>query len=313
MARVAAISIDLDEVHHYRAIHGLPALPRGSRAARAVFGLALPRALDWAERHGARLTLFAVSDDLAHAENADALRAALARGHDVESHSKSHPYDLVRRSASELQREVGGSFDALERALGVRPRGFRAPGYTLSDALLDAVEQAGARYDASLLPSPAYYALKLAALGAIGAAGRRSTSIVGPLRPMFGPIEPYRPGTPYWTRGERALLEIPMRVTPGARLPLIGSSLGLAGARGARLMVRACRARPTFSLELHGMDFLEREDGLEDLAPHLPELARPLARRLAALDAALAELRTCGFELGTLREIAQGARVGASP
>lgn len=304
--RLAAISIDLDEVHHYRAIYGLPALPRESRAARAVFEVALPRALGWAERHGARLSLFAVSDDLRHAANVDVLSDALARGHEVESHSASHPYDLVRRSRAELTREVGASFDAIERALGSRPRGFRAPGYTLSDELLDAVESAGALFDASLLPSPPYYLAKLAALGALESVGRRSASIVGPMRPLFGPTEPYRPGRPYWERGERELVEIPMRVTPWTRLPVIGTSLGVAGPRVARALVRACRDQQTFSLELHGMDFLERTDGLEELAPHVPELGTPLVARLGALDAGISELAACGFELTTLREIARG-------
>jgi hypothetical protein len=47
--RLAAISIDLDEIHHYYAIHGLDG--RG-RAADAVYDRAVARAGAWAGSHG---------------------------------------------------------------------------------------------------------------------------------------------------------------------------------------------------------------------------------------------------------------------
>ncbi|NUP12224.1 MAG: polysaccharide deacetylase family protein [Polyangiaceae bacterium] len=304
MEKLAAVSIDLDEVHHYRAIHGLPFPEQGGRAARAVFEWAVPRALAFAKRRDLVLTFFVVGDDLRIDANADVLKGAISEGHVVESHSMSHPYDLVRLGRDAIRREIEGSFETIERRLGKRPQGFRAPGYTLSDDVLDVLEEAGALFDASLLPSPAYYVAKLAALGAIFTTGRRSSSIVGPARAQLGPTEPYRPGRPHWIRGTRRLIEIPMRVTPGARLPVIGTSLGAVGPRVARALVRGCRAESTFSLELHGMDFLDRTDGLDDLVGHVTELARPFEARREALDAALEEIGAAGFELTTLREIA---------
>lgn len=290
-----AVSVDLDELRHYRAIHGLSTGQDG-----AVFRLAIPRALAWAHRNHLPLTFFVVTSDLASAANKDILRTALREGHAVESHSSSHPYDLVRRPPDEIRREVGGSFDAIEETLGVRPRGFRAPGYTLSNEVLDAVEEAGGLYDASSLPSPSYYFAKLAALGAIAQAGRRSSSIVGPVRGTLGPTQPYRPQhRAWWKRGQRPLLEIPMFVTRGPRLPIIGTSLGLAGRHAARL-VRAGLPAQCVSLELHGIDFLDVSDGVQDLKGHQPELAKPLAVREQAYDAAIGALRDAGHVFVTL-------------
>ena len=60
--RLAAISIDLDEIHHYYAIHGLEG--RG-RTTDLVYDRAVPRASDWASALGVPLTFFVVGSDLA--------------------------------------------------------------------------------------------------------------------------------------------------------------------------------------------------------------------------------------------------------
>jgi hypothetical protein len=60
--KLCAVSIDLDEIHHYFAIHGL-GVPEGV-ALHAGYDVALPRACDFAESRGLPLTLFAVGADL---------------------------------------------------------------------------------------------------------------------------------------------------------------------------------------------------------------------------------------------------------
>ena len=46
-----------------------------------------------------------------------------------------------------------------------------------------------------------------------------------------------------------------------------------AGPRGATLLSHAMRGRRLVNLELHGLDLLEREDGLQALATHQRDLA----------------------------------------
>ncbi len=296
---VAAVSIDLDEIRLYRAIHGLSAKPAEGPLG---FERAVPRALAWATRLGVPLTFFVVADDLRLGVARDVLDHALGQGHAVESHSQTHPYDLVRLPAADIEREVAGSFDAIEAALGVRPHGFRAPGYTLSDAVLDALERAGASFDASAFPCPAYYLAKLAAIGAMFERGKQSASIAASPTQLLCPTEAYRPGRPWWRRGDRPLLEIPMRVTRGPRLPVIGTSLALAGERMAPALADACGLPALFSLELHAMDFLDVADGLEELRGHQPELWRPRAERERALDRVIERLRMRGYHFATLRD-----------
>jgi peptidoglycan/xylan/chitin deacetylase (PgdA/CDA1 family) len=305
--RLTALSVDLDEVHHYRAIHGLCASPRGEHAA---YDRALARIDAFARAHELPVTFFAVGDDLARPESAAGLRALAARGHAVESHSRSHRYDLTRLDRASIHAEIEGGARAIEAAIGARPTGFRAPGYAVSDAVLDALEASGAAWDSSVFPSPPYFAAKAAALAWMRLLGRASRAVLDTPRVLVAPRRPYHPGERWDRPGKRVILELPIQVTPGLRLPVIGTSVGLAGPRGARLLARLCAREPLVNLELHAMDFLEPADGLDDLRPHQPELAASLADRVEALSAFVAELRARGHALVRLDEAA--AALGAA-
>ncbi|HVY49099.1 MAG TPA: polysaccharide deacetylase family protein, partial [Minicystis sp.] len=105
MLRACAVSVDLDEVPNYFAIHGLEAEGLGP-AAFAGYDVGLLRLASFADALGLPLTLFAIGADLARPSNAAALRALARRGHAVENHSLSHRYDLTRASPRELTEEI---------------------------------------------------------------------------------------------------------------------------------------------------------------------------------------------------------------
>jgi peptidoglycan/xylan/chitin deacetylase (PgdA/CDA1 family) len=123
--RLAAVSIDLDEIHHYRAIHGLPANELGAHAA---YDAALPRAAEWARSHDLPLTLFAVGADLGREENAATLRGLHSKGHEIANHSLSHRYDLTLLPKSAMEEEVRGGATAIGRVTGSGAVGFPCPG-----------------------------------------------------------------------------------------------------------------------------------------------------------------------------------------
>jgi hypothetical protein len=296
--RLAAISIDLDEIHHYYAIHGLEG--RG-RQTDLVYDRAVPRAADWAQSLGVPLTFFVVGRDLARSENVETVRALAAQGHELANHTLSHHYDLTRRERGEVEREVAGGIDALARATGQRPTGFRAPGYLVSDELVGVLGALGVGYDSSVFPSPAYYAAKAAKLVAMRLRGRSSLSVQGSAKALFAPTRPYRLGTPYWKTGA-GLPELPIQVTPGTRLPYIGTSLVLAGSDGARLMTRTLLLEPFVNIELHGLDFLGADDELGDLLRHQPDARLGRAHKLAALTAAVELLKKMRFAFIRLDE-----------
>lgn len=300
--RLCAVSVDLDEIANYAAIHGLP--PPSAAAARAIYERALPRLARVFEDEGIPATFFAVGADL-DPPNAARLAALRRAGHEIGNHSLSHRYDLTRLGREEIRAEIEGGAEAIERASGERPAGFRAPGYTITDEVFEVLAELGVRYDSSVFPCPAYFGAKAAAIGAIRARGRRSHSIVDDPRVLSAPADPYRVGRPYWRRGH-GIAELPIGVSRGPRLPYIGTNVVLSGARGARLFTRAIVGRPLVNLELHGIDLADaEEDGLAFLAPHQLDLRRSAREKEAALRAALGELRGAGYCFVTLREAAE--------
>jgi peptidoglycan/xylan/chitin deacetylase (PgdA/CDA1 family) len=301
--RLAAVSIDLDEIHHYRAIHGLPPSEVGAHPA---YDAALPRAAEWARSHDIPLTLFTVGADLGRAENAAIILGLHAKGHEIANHSLSHRYDLTRLPKSSMEDEVRGGVTAIRHVTGSGPVGFRAPGYLVNDELLEVVREVGAAYDSSVFPSPPYYAAKMAKLVGMRIRGRASRSVFDNPNVLRAPTRPYRLGRPYWRAGD-GMLELPVQVTPGARLPFIGTTIVLAGPDAARLLARTLLAEPLVNLELHALDFLGADDGIQWLAKHQPDVRVPFVRKISALSAVIELLRQNGFGFVRLDEAARAS------
>ena len=76
---------------------------------------------------------------------------------------------------------------------GRPPQGFRAPGYTLTGALLRALDAQGYRYDASAFPAAPYWAVKATVMGALAALGRESRAILDRPKVLTAPRLPYWP------------------------------------------------------------------------------------------------------------------------
>ncbi|HEY3818949.1 MAG TPA: polysaccharide deacetylase family protein [Polyangiaceae bacterium] len=307
--RLCAVSVDLDEIPNYYGIHGLPE-PAGPERS-LVYDVAVERLGALATELSIPLTLFAIGRDLERPEAATALARAHARGFEIANHSLDHRYDLVRLGRAEIRRQIEAGAAAIERATGTAPVGFRAPGYTITDEVFDVLGDLDVLYDSSVFPCPAYWAAKAAAITLIAARGRRSRSIIDTPAVLTAPTRPYLAGRPYWKRGG-GVLELPVQVTRGARLPFIGTYVTLGGPRVARLLARMCVGEPLVNLELHGIDVLDAADGLEALRPHQPDVRVPTARKLDALRAAVGELRGAGYEFTTLAEAARRIEAQAS-
>jgi len=306
--RLASISIDLDEVPRYAAIHGLET--PGGPGAHAVYDRCVPRLTAWLDDESIRATFFAIGEDLEREENRKRIATLHRAGHEIGNHSYHHHYDLTRRAAADILEDVERGAEVIEEACGKRPTGFRAPGYTVSDPLFGALEASGVEYDSSVFPCPSYYAAKAAALAAIKVRGRKSASMLDTPAVLRAPREPYRVGRPYWRRGD-GVLELPIGVTP-LQLPYIGTSLVLRGERIAERLTKQMLGRELINLELHGFDAADAvEDGLEELVPHRADLKRRATDKLRSLSAAIRVIRDAGYELVTLAEAAR--RLSSQP
>lgn len=108
--------------------------------------------LDLLDRHDVRATFFVVGE--VAAEYPDLVARVADDGHEIASHGHTHtPLSGLTRET--FERELARSADAICRAAGVDPDGFRAPNFSLDAETawaLDVLAEAGYRYDSSLFP-----------------------------------------------------------------------------------------------------------------------------------------------------------------
>jgi peptidoglycan-N-acetylglucosamine deacetylase len=251
-------------------------------------------------------TFFVIGSDMRDAAAADCVARLSANGHEIGNHTQDHLYDLVKRDAATIRAQIADCNAALRRVTGKQPTGFRAPGYTITDSVFGALEALGMGYDSSVFPCPAYYAAKATAITLYKLRGRPTHSVIDDARVLTAPAEPYRIGRPYHQRGT-GLLELPIGVTSdlSARLPYIGTSLVMAGRRGALALTRLIAGRSLVNLELHGIDLADAEaDGLTQLRPHQPDLRKSLEEKTETLRAVFDSLHALGYQFVTLSEAA---------
>lgn len=271
----ATVSVDLDPVDLHLVGYGHTGLPPDP----LVYAAALPRLLDRFARFGIRATVFAVGRD-AGARRED-LRSIVAAGHEIASHSLTHPLGFAHLPRARLDAELVDSRRRLEAATDTGVAGFRAPNFDLEPATLDAVAAAGYRYDASAYPTPlllvtrALLAFKSGAPGAVLA-----------MRPWPVSMErlPARRAA-----GGRTLVTFPASVTPFLRWPVYHTIRFVTpAARFLRLLDGFADRGEPLSYTLHAVDALGlAEDGVDRrLAPH-PGMELPLAPKLALLDECL--------------------------
>ena len=330
MARLACLNIDLDGLRHYTAIHGLPAESLGPGGADAVARLAPDRLCELLAGVGQGVpgTFFAIGEDLVERRRpeparagdieddeagpasllpgATALRRAAEAGHEIGNHTRHHRYDLARLPVDEIIREVHGGAKAIAAAVGRRPVGFRAPGYTLSAAILSAAVDAGHRYDSSVYPAVPYYLAKASVMGWQRLRGRRSRAILDRPRVLTAPPLPYRPARdePY-AAGDLPLWELPVTTEPWTRLPLIGTTVTTLPDRLFDLAYLGFRQRPFLNLELHGIDLMDASDGAGELLPrHQPDLRIPARKKLERLRRLFARI-AADYEIVTLATVAE--------
>ena len=286
---LAALSLDLDDHWSYLKTRGDPAW----KTHPSYIGRLLPPLLDLLDEMKLRISFFVVGQDAAIERNKPALRTIVDRGHDVGNHSFHHEPWLSSYTPDEIRGEVQAAEGAIADATGVRPLGFRGPGFSWNPVLVDVLLEAGYRYDASTLPTfigPLGRMYYFARSGLDRAERARRKDLYGSWADGLRPIRPYR----WLAPGGRQLLEVPMTTMPLLRTPfylsyLIYLSRFSEAAALAYLgaAIRLCRLSGIgLSFLLHPLDFLGPEEapGL-DFFPGMdvaPARKRALFRRAIA-------------------------------
>src|SRR5690606_27363099 len=99
------------------------------------------------------ITFFVVGQDAAIEKNHAVLRSIAEAGHEIGNHSFHHESWLHLSSPEEIRDELSRAHDAIFRATGTEPVGFRGPGFSLSESVLAALKSLGYQYDCSTWPT----------------------------------------------------------------------------------------------------------------------------------------------------------------
>ncbi|MGC4123056.1 MAG: polysaccharide deacetylase family protein [Myxococcales bacterium] len=310
MASLACVSVDLDSLGHYCRIHGLPESVLAPSSARLVYQEAIGRFLELFAEAGVRATFFAVGRDLDDPKSAEAVKAASEAGHEIGNHTFAHDYDFTRKSPSAIGDDLSRGGASVLRVTGVRPTGFRAPGYTLTGAVLQALNAQGYRYDSSVFPAAPYWAAKALIMGVQAVAGRESRAVLDRPKVLRAPRMPYRPdlAEPYRV-GHASLVELPITVHPLTRVPVIGTTVTSLPPLALGALWRSVARLPFINLELHAIDLLDASDvACPELAAVQPDLRIPRSTKRARLREVLRRL-TDGADVVTLASAAERVAV----
>jgi hypothetical protein len=307
----AAITFDLDGLA--RDPFPRPPTERDlERLQHLAFDVVVPRIIAWLDELNVRGTFFAIGADVERFPDAF---ASLARsGHEIASHTFAHPRDFSRMDPGAVRDDLERAHEAIASVTGVRPCGFRAPGYTISSTVIRVLTDLGYAYDASVVPSWLYSMIKKAYR--VASPGKFGQYLIPQeLACARAPRLPYRiaPGNCFAPSPDAALIEIPLTTIGAAQFPLIHGLSTRLPAAGQRVIARSALRQPFFSLAFHDLEFAERADFGSLPASGLTErhLRTPIGSRLAELTATVTRIKRTHRFL-PLREVASAAMDGAA-
>ncbi len=268
----AVFSCDLDTVDRHLEGYGFEDL----RPCELIYRTAVPRLLELLDELRVPGVLFVIGRD-AQAQR-DLLRQATAAGHEVASHSLTHPQPFSTLDDGALHEQLVTSRERLSEAAGREVIGFRAPAWDVDARVLHLVGAAGYRYDASVFPSPVLAASRLAAYRR--STGKQSIFTMDLVGHAFAPVWPHVLGN-----GAGEVVEFPIAVTPRFRLPVYHTlAYFLPEWLFRRNLLALLRGNLPVCYEFHAADLLDLvADGVDPRMARHPGMREALAPKRARL------------------------------
>lgn len=157
----------------------------------------LNKILQLFDKHGVKATFF-VPGEVAR-QHARAIKEIYESGHEIACHGLMHKKNEFLGTIQEQERVLREATWIIQKIIGCRPIGFRAPCLQFNSITLHVLEKLGYFYDSSVVPTfvPGYYGF------------------------LFAPKRAYHPSHSFISKeGSYRLLELPISVNPLIPLPL---------------------------------------------------------------------------------------------
>ena len=100
----------------------------------------VPEILEVLEKYDAKATFFVLGQWAK--DNPSAVKMIAEAGHEIGSHSNTHP-DMAVQSPAEIEKEMSRAAENIEKAGGGEPKLFRAPSGSYSNTLVETVSKLG--------------------------------------------------------------------------------------------------------------------------------------------------------------------------
>lgn len=256
---LSSVSLDLDNQWSYMKIHG----DEGWEKYPSYLDIFVPHVLQVLDDLDLKITFFIVGQDAALEKNHKYLKMIVERGHEIGNHSFHHESWLQTYSREQIEKEIELAEETILNVTGQKTIGFRGPGFSWSNDLLEVLQKRGYIFDASTLPT---YIGPLARLYYFWTSGlskeerKERKELFGTFKDGLRPLKPY-----HWKlSNNKTLLEIPVTTIPIVKIPfhlsyllyISSFSMGLMKLylNFAILMCKITRTRPSFLL--HPLDLI---------------------------------------------------------
>lgn len=210
-----AISIDLDTLNTHLKGKGL----KKGGYDFLEFKEGIENFLKLLEEFGIKATFFIVGRDLLYPQNVGVVKTIVEKGHEVASHSMNHIQGFRLLGKEEKEREIAEAEEIIFEKTGKKPVGFRAPGWNIDDEALGILKSRKYLYDSSIFPSYLNPVLKLMHFTSMRKRPSPDRTTLGKIKYIFSPSLPHFPFK------EDNFIELPISVTPLARLPFFATLL----------------------------------------------------------------------------------------
>ncbi len=266
----------------------------------------LPRFLDFFKEKKIKATFFIIGSHIKTPYHESILQKMVEEGHELANHTFNHYLNFSRLSPEKKEEEIKKCEEIIERATGIKPVGFRAPGWDIDAETIKILEKRGYLYDTSLYPT--YFNLFSLAYLFMKNRGLIHPKSIGGLRSIFAPLTQYTPNPDkIHRRGNSKIIELPINATPLLRIPFFGTFFF--ASKSKKLfdysLERIYRSNIPLNYELHVVELYDRnDDGVCDEIKNLghPTVCTPFAKKREQYDYIFQEFSKY-YHISTIKEL----------
>lgn len=148
--KLVSFHVDMDSPATLLRYYGIKNVKFTGDDLNVFYEIAINRVLELFDRYNVKATFFCVGDELESNTNIrKIIKDMYVNGHEIANHTYTHFHGLTKLKEKEIFFEIEKCSDIIEGIIGVRPVGFRAPGYDINNKIIEILEALNFKYDSS--------------------------------------------------------------------------------------------------------------------------------------------------------------------